>query len=211
MIQDKLFTIIDTLAGVVAQDRMRIHSLEIEISKLHNLLDQRNVGSYPAPATPPVTAPSRGGYTAPPPLDYSAHSAESTPSTQTPPPSSPVNEKYSAALKLFNDGKYMDALTSFDELVRTDGNSDYAPNYAYWKGESLYALSQYDEAIRTFHDLLNKYPSSNKADDAEYKIGTSYEKLGDKMNAATAYQRLILSYPQSEYRARAESRLNKLK
>ena len=105
----------------------------------------------------------------------------------------------------------MDALTAFDGLSRSDPSSPYAPNFLYWRGESLYALGQYDEAIRTFHDVLNKYPSSGKADDAEFKIGAAYEKLGDKTNARSAYERLILSFPESEYKVRAETRLNKLK
>jgi len=215
MVQDKLLTIIDTMAGIVAQDRARIRSLEIEIAKLKSMIDQQNMGGVipPVSSVPPVVPP-RQDYIAPPPQTSSnnytsPHSAPMEP--LAPQASYPPNEKYSTALKLFNDGRFMDALTSFDELTRADAQSQYAPNYLYWKGESLYALAQYEEAIRTFHDVLTKYPQSGKADDAEFKIGASYEKLGDKRNARSAYERLILSYPQSEYRARAEARLNKLK
>ena len=147
-------------------------------------------------------------YTAPPPA---THPCSAEASLEQQPASYPPNDKYSAALKSFNDGRYMDALTAFDGLSRSDLSSPYAPNFLYWKGESLYALGQYDEAIRTFHEVLNKYPASGKADDAEFKIGASYEKLGDKTNAKSAYSRLVLSFPESEYRGRAEARLNKLK
>jgi len=231
MVQDKLLTIIDTMASVVAQDRARIRTLEIEIAKLKSMIERQNIGVSIPPPAPPVNTPMQN-YNAPPPqennnntnnnytapqeqnskpsqLGISPQSAPMEPLHQ--PVSYPPNEKYSAALKLFNDGRYMDALTSFDELSRVDASSQYAPNYLYWKGESLYALGQYDEAIRTFHDVLTKYPESSKADDSEFKIGASYEKLGDRRNARSAYERLTLSYPQSEYRARAEARLNKLK
>jgi tol-pal system protein YbgF len=213
MLQDKLLNIIDTMTNVVAQDRARIHALEIEIAKLKSLLEQQQ--SMNSPVTPPPAYAPQQNYTAPPPppAPQNTYSPPSKPASIEQPQqtSYPPNDKYNTALRYFNDGKYLDALTSFDELARTDGSSQYAPNYLYWKGESLYALSQYDEAIRTFHDVLTKYPSASKADDAEFKIGAAYEKLGDKTNAKAAYQRLIYSFPESEYRTRAESRLNKLK
>jgi tol-pal system protein YbgF len=209
MVQDKLLTIIDTMAGIVAQDRARIRSLELEIAKLRSLIEQQNMGNPIPPSAPPVNAPLQN-YTSPPP-QRDGMVPLVPPSQSAQPTSYPPNDRYNTALKYFNDGRYMDALTSFDELSRVDAQSQYAPNYLYWKGESLYALGQYDEAIRTFHDVLNKYPQSGKADDAEFKIGASYEKLGDKRNARMAYDRLVLSYPQSEYRTRAEARVNKLK
>lgn len=211
MVQNKLLTVIDTMASVVAQDRVRIHELEIEVARLKSLIDQKNMGGPIPPPAPPLNSPLQN-FTAP--QEHSPNTARVEPPHSEPiqtTPNYPQNDRYAAALKLFNDGKYIEALTSFDELSRTDASSQYAPNYFYWKGESLCALGQYEEAIRAFHDVLTKYPESSKADDAEFKIGSSYEKLGDPRNAKSAYQRLILSYPQSDYRARAEARLNKLK
>jgi len=219
MVQDKLLTIIDTMTGIVVQDRARIRSLEIEIAKLKSLLEQQSMRApISQPQIMPGNAPQQN-YTAPSPAPNTIRTIPETapidpqeqPQSQPQQTSYPPNDKYSAALRSFNDGKYMDALTSFDELARTDVSSGYAPNYLYWKGESLYALAQYDEAIRTFHDVLTKYPNSSKAADAEFKIGASYEKLGDRTNAKSAYQRLILSFPDSPNRTRAEARLNKLK
>ncbi len=209
MVQDKLLTIIDTMSNIVSQDRARIRDLEIEVSKLKSLLEQQRMSGAVPPPSPALN------YTAPPPAQSQPAIPQSAPQPQSQPQSQPTsyppNDAYSAALKSFNDGRYMDALTAFDGLSRSDPSSPYAPNFLYWKGESLYALGQYDEAIRTFHDVLNKFPTSGKADDAEFKIGASYEKLGDRTNARTAYERLILSFPESEYKARAEARLNKLK
>jgi len=210
MVQNKLLTIIDTMSNIVAQDRSRIRELELEVAKLKSQLEQQRMNGIVPPPSPALN------YTAPPPsVQPLAPQSQAEPEPQPEPKSQPVsyppNDQYSAALKSFNDGKYMDALTSFDGLTRSDPSSPYAPNFLYWKGESLYALGQYDEAIRTFHDVLNKFPSSAKADDAEFKIGASYEKLGDRTNAKSAYERLILSFPESEYKARAEARLNRLK
>lgn len=205
MVQEKLLTIIDTMSNVLAQDRSRIRNLELEVAKLRSMLDQQR--PMMGGGAPPPQAPQQN-YTAPAPQQNQSYIPPSQPQQ---PPTNPPNDKYSGALQSFNNGRYMDALTSFDELSRGDQTSQYAPNYLYWKGESLYALGQYDEAIRTFHDVLNKYPTSGKADDSEFKIGAAYEKLGDKTNARAAYERLTLSFPESEYNARAQARINKLK
>ena len=207
LLQDKLITVIDTMSGVIAADHRRILELEREVAQLRSLLEAR---SYAAPSQtstpPPVPQPKS------PPQDRSLTGAPLAPPTSQPAPE-PIkeNNSYTAALRLFNEGKFVDAVVAFDDLARKDNSSPLAPNYVYWKGESLYALGQYNEAIRTFHGLLEQYPQSSKAPDAEFKIGASYEKLGDATNAKAAYQRLILSFPESDVRSRAELRLNKLK
>lgn len=217
LVQNKLVTVIDTMAGVITQDRRRIADLEREVSRLRSMMEER---SYSAPQQtiqpPPVPrqmqpvqpmSPPQGRDLTGAPIPQSAPAEPQQPAVQP----IPQNNDYTAALRLFNDGKYIDALTAFDDLIRKDASSPLAPNYVYWKGESLYAMGEYKEAVRTFHTLLEKYPQSAKADDAEFKIAAAYEKMGDVNNAKTAYQRLILSFPDSEYRARAEMRLQKLK
>jgi tol-pal system protein YbgF len=206
MVQDKLITVVDTMASIIAQDRHRILELEREVAKLKSLLEERAMnGGTPTP--PAVTPPNSYNDRTVTGLPVPSPPPTEQPQATSPPPQ---NDEYTAALKQFNAGNYTDALTSFDDLSRKDPNSALAPNYVYWKGESLYALGEYNEAIRSFHDVLDKYPQSSKADDAEFKIGASYEKLGNSLNAKTAYQRLMLSFPESEYRNRAEARLKKL-
>jgi tol-pal system protein YbgF len=211
MVQDKLITVVDTMANIIATDRHRILELEREVAKLKSLLEERamNGGAVTPPqVTPPNSYNDRTvtGLPMPPPTQSSTLQPDAQQSTSAP----VVNDEYTTALKKFNSGNYTDALAAFDDLSHKDANSPLAPNYMYWKGESLYALGEYNEAIRSFHDVLEQYPQSSKADDAEFKIGASYEKLGNTLNAKTAYQRLLLSFPESEYRNRAETRIKKL-
>jgi tol-pal system protein YbgF len=236
-VQSHLVDLIDTMSGVLEKDRSRIRSLELEVSRLKSMLERQQLSapsSYTAPPrsatgyTPPAYTPPT--YTPPtysPPV--SSPLVTPPPSTPTPPgeqlgqpsgqqppsraPSqsgSALTDHYAAALQQFNNGQYEDALAAFDELTRTDAQSQYAPNYEYWKGESNYALGRYAQAIESFRTVQQLYPNSVKGDDAAFKIGESYEKMGNRASAKTAYQRLLTSYPESEYRSRVEARLRKL-
>jgi tol-pal system protein YbgF len=219
LVQNKLVTVIDTMAGVITQDRKRIAELEREVARLRSMMESRAYSSPRAStqAQPPVPQQSQAAPLVTPQVQQQRDltgapvPSQPEPQQQAAPEPAPQNTDYTNALRLFNDGKYIDALAAFDELSRRDASSPLAPNYVYWKGESLYAMGEYKEAIRSFHSLLEQYGHSSKADDAEFKIGAAYEKLGDVTNARTAYQRLILSFPESEYRNRAEIRLQKLK
>lgn len=202
MVQNKLITVVDTMSGIISQDRKRIAELEREIMKLKSLIEERalNGNQIPPPSSAPQVQPDRSVTGAP--IPTSPQQAVVT--------TTPQNDEYTSALRQFNNGKYVDALTAFDDLYRKDASSSLAPNYLYWKGESLYAMGEYSESIRAFHELLDKFPESMKADDAEFKIAAAYEKMGERTNAKAAYQRLLLSFPDTEYRARAEARLKKL-
>lgn len=192
MVQERLVTVIDTMSDILVSQHERIRTLEAEVARLRSMLETQTLSTMP---------PSGGYYTQP------------TPPVSTPPQSAPMppaTENYSAALRLFNDGRYEEALAAFDALAYNEPNSPYAPNFVYWRGESLYALGNYDDAIKSFQDVLARYPNSSKADDAQFKIGASWEKLRKSANARAAYDRLLTSYPESEYVSRARSRMARL-
>lgn len=207
MVQNKLITVVDTMSGIISQDRKRISELEREIMKLKSIIEERalNGNQVTAPSLPPS-----GSVQQPQPDRNVTGAPIPTPPPQAIVTTTPQNDEYTSALRQFNNGKYNDALTAFDDLYRKDRSSPLAPNYLYWKGESLYAMGEYSESIRAFHELLDNFPESMKADDAEFKIAAAYEKMGERTNAKAAYQRLLLSFPDTEYRARAEARLKKL-
>jgi tol-pal system protein YbgF len=231
-VQSHLVDLIDTMSGVLEKDRARIRSLELEVSRLKSMLERQQLSapsSYtapprsptgytppaysPPPSTPPLSSPvvTPPPATPTPPGEQLGQSPGQQPPSRTPSqPASALTDRYAEALQQFNNGQYEDALAAFDELTRTDAQSQYAPNYEYWKGESNYALGRYAQAIESFRTVQQLYPNSVKGDDAAFKIGESYEKMGNRASAKSAYQRLLTSYPESEYRSRVEARLRKL-
>ena len=216
IVQEHLVDLIDTMSAALDHDRTRIKNLEIEVARLRSMLEQANMQSatrlpsmtppLPPPTSPSTVPQSAKSYTAPP-------TGGIPPTTQLPVSGtggSGTSERYARALQLFNETRYEEAMSAFDDLSRADAASPYAPNYLYWRGESQYALSRYSDAIQSFQSVVDGYASSSKADDAQFKIGESYEKLGNKTAAKGAYERLISQYPDSEYRSRAEGRLRRL-
>jgi len=205
MVQDKLLRLIDTLSDVVEKDQDRIQMLEQQVASLRAALERRGMM--------PVT-PMDNNQVVPPPTPLVPGEQVPRSVTGAPMPSSAqtaqFTTEYNNALQMFNDGRYEDALQQFHWLSQVNSGSAYAPNYAYWAGESYYALGRYRDAIASFQGVLTNYPNSAKADDAQFKIGESYEKLGNKDRARNAYRYLEMNYPNSEYLTRANTRLRRL-
>lgn len=194
LVQQKLVTVIDTMSNIMISQQERIRTLEAEVSRLRSFVETQSLSGG--------TGMGGGYYTQP------------TPTIAAPPQSAPLpvaTESYSAALRLFNDARYAEALAAFDALAHNEPNSAYAPNFMYWRGESLYALGSYDDAITSFEGVLSRYPNSSKADDAQFKIGASREKLRNAASARSAYEELLNRFPDSEYASRARSRISRLR
>ncbi len=239
LIEAKLTEVIDSLASLVDADHARIRALEQEVQALQGQSynsqpamppnnGSRSNGSYmtaPPPSTPaPYNAPS---YTAP---SYTPPSYSPPPTTPANPPATPPDntpvpvpstqpsddaqpsfqQKYTAALGLFNDNNFDAALDQFKALERDDPNGVYASNYRYWEAECYYGEKRYNKALETFGTVLEQYPNSTKVAASLFKTGECYERLKDTQSARAAYERVIADYPSSEFRSRALARLKAL-
>jgi len=196
MIQEKLTEVIDSMTNLVESDHSRIRTLEQQVQELQQ---SRSYGSRP-PMPPPSDPPS---YNSAP--SYVPPRAQSLTAPATP------QERYSSALRMYNENHFSEALEEFRALEREDASSSYAPNYKYWEGESEYALKRYNQAMKAFGEVISQYPNSSKAAPAQFKIGECYERLGIPQAARDAYERVIADYPTSEFRARAQTRLKALR
>ncbi|MBN1542848.1 tetratricopeptide repeat protein, partial [candidate division KSB1 bacterium] len=118
-------------------------------------------------------------------------------------------ERYDAALQLYESRKYLQALQIFDELLQTSGKTDLLDNCQYWKGECYYGLGQYNQAIVEFEKVF-AHNGSNKYADAQLKLGLCYQRLGNTEKARAEFQTLLTNYPDSEYVSLAERYLRNL-
>jgi len=117
--------------------------------------------------------------------------------------------RYASALGMYNDRKYRQAISMFDELLALNVANSLTDNCQYWKGEAYYALDDYNQAIMEFEKVF-VYNNSNKADAAQLKIGLCYAKLGNKERARAELQKLLSSYPNSEFISKAQTYLANL-
>jgi tol-pal system protein YbgF len=116
-------------------------------------------------------------------------------------------DNYQAALGLFHERRYQEAVTEFEQLLAANSSHSYADNAQYWIGECYYAIGKYNEAIMAF-EKVQSFPKSNKNDYALFKLGQCYSKLGDVESAKREFQQLIDTYPESELAPRARKYLS---
>ena len=207
MIEKKLTEVIDSLSLLVTNDHSRLRALEQEVSMLRARIGR--VPSAPSTYTPPPTYPAQNYAPAqnPPPAYIPQQNSVVAPSSNS---ASNIQDRYAAALRLFNDNAFDRALAAFRDIEHEDPKGAYASNAVYWQGESYYARGRYNEALQEFGIVLQQYPTSGKVADAQFKLGETYEKMGLKSSARDAYEHLLANYPNSDYTTRAKARLKRL-
>ncbi|MBN1894346.1 tetratricopeptide repeat protein [bacterium] len=117
--------------------------------------------------------------------------------------------EYQAALDLFYNKQYSQAIESFQALRASNPNHGLASNCQYWIGESYNALKNYRAALEAF-DAVLAYHQSYKFDDALIMGGLVNLKLGDVNAARDSFQELVSRYPNSEYASKAMRYLGRL-
>ncbi len=142
-----------------------------------------------------------------PATEYSAPAASSKARPSASVSSDEYVQNYQAALDLFHERRYQQAITEFEQLLAVDSSHPYADNAQYWIGECYYAMGKYNEAIMAFEKVLS-FPKSNKNDYALFKLGQCYVKLGNMESARREFQQLIDTYPESELAPRARRYLS---
>ncbi|MDQ7052789.1 MAG: tol-pal system protein YbgF [candidate division KSB1 bacterium] len=133
----------------------------------------------------------------------------SAPAAPSVSPTGSFRERYKAALQLYYNKKYRQAIEAFSALLAENPNHPLSDNCQYWIGESYYGLGNYEQAIAEFEKVF-AYPNSNKADAALLKLGVTYLKMGDRESARAQFEQLIATYPKSEFVSMAQSYLRKL-
>jgi tol-pal system protein YbgF len=114
---------------------------------------------------------------------------------------------YDAAYDLFKAGKYKEAISHFNQFIKSYPGSSLAPSAHYWIGNSYYALRDFKNAISTQEKLIKTFPDSSKAPDAMLNIASSQQEMNNKMGAKKTLDTLIARYPGSEAAEKAKQRL----
>ncbi len=114
---------------------------------------------------------------------------------------------YDAALALFENRKYKEAKTAFEEFITANPGHSLRPNAQYWVGECQYSQGDYSGAILNFTDVAGNYPTHPKAAAALLKAGYAYANLGDQENARFYWQMLRHDFPKSSEARLAAKRM----
>jgi tol-pal system protein YbgF len=120
-----------------------------------------------------------------------------------------ITREYEAALNLFKQSKYKDALGSFESFLKAHPGDALAPSAQYWIGNSHYALRDCKKAIDAQNVVIKQWPDSPKVPDAWLAIATCQQDLGDAKAARKSLDTIVAKYPDSPAAVKAKQRLKK--
>lgn len=132
-----------------------------------------------------------------------AGDADSGPPPSDAPETLSAQDIYNQALSAFNDRKYEQAQSLWEEFVTSYPDHDLVPNALFWQGESFYQLKDYNRAVLSYQEVIEGYPDSNKYPSALLKQGLSFYALGKGKAGSLLLEEVIGKFPQSAEARRA--------
>lgn len=142
-------------------------------------------------------------------LEAKAVEAAAKPPEEQPPKPDAVaiTRQYEAALDLFKQSRYKDALAAFENFLKAHPTDGLAPSAQYWLGNSHYALRDCKKAIDAQKLVASQWPDSPKVPDALLAIATCQQDLGDTKSARKSLEAIVGKYPDSQAATKARQRL----
>ena len=104
-------------------------------------------------------------------------------------------DEYRAVRELYDEGKFIDAKSEFENLLQKYPRADIVP-YCMFYIANLSRDSE--EAIGYYKILVDSYPTSTVADNALAKLGSYYYIVGEYSRADSMYYRIISDYPEGD-------------
>lgn len=115
---------------------------------------------------------------------------------------------YAAAYELFQEGKYDQARSEFQNFLKQFPDvTEYSGNAQFWIAECYYFEKKYENAILEYEKVINNYPGGNKVPHALLKEGISFLNIGDKDSAKLVLERVVKDYPDTSQARTARAEL----
>jgi len=129
-----------------------------------------------------------------------------------------VAVKFEMATKLYDAGKYNDAIRLMEQIAPAYRGKPQAEKLFYMFSQSYYKTKQYYLAAYQFESFVSGYPKSEKAEEAAYLGAKCFSMLSpvysldqtDTFKAIDKLQSFIDSYPNSTYLPEANKALRAL-
>lgn len=129
-----------------------------------------------------------------------------------------VAVKFEMATKLYDAGKYNDAIRLIEQIAPAYRGKPQAEKLFYMFSQSYYKTKQYYLAAYQFESFVSGYPKSEKAEEAAYLGAKCFSMLSpvysldqtDTFKAIDKLQSFIDSYPNSTYLPEANKALRVL-
>jgi tol-pal system protein YbgF len=103
---------------------------------------------------------------------------------------------YNDGQKLYNQKKYDEAISVFEELIGLDPQHSLADNAQWWIGEIYYSQGNYVDALNAYQKVFD-LGDRNKAAYAQLRMGYCYSRLNQKDMAVGAWEKVIREFPKA--------------
>ncbi len=208
------------LAAQLAKTRSKSVSSEVQSSgsPSHIRLDQKKVklsgaADIPAPAKIKAPVTEKVIQTAQPAetaqLEPAAVKQAPVTSQEKPAAAEQSSDNYAKAQRLYEGGKYKEALPLFEQVAANSSDSK-SVDARFMMGESLFNQKEYDKAIMQYQNIISQHSDNARSPEAMLKQGMAFEKLADKDTAKVIYKKLIKKHGSSPEATTAQERLGKL-
>ncbi len=100
-------------------------------------------------------------------------------------------KEFYAAVSVFSQQKYADALKGFKVIAENGTDEEYRIKSLFEIGRCYYSLKQFEACIKHFTGLIQRYPKIPELPDALYYVGQSYQEKGDTARAGGFYKKIM--------------------
>jgi len=107
-------------------------------------------------------------------------------------------QAFDAAKKMYDDGKWTDGLTAFQNFERDYKFSIAVPQAVYYEGWCCFNLKRYQEAAKAFERVVNLYPDANVVPEAMLKRAECLRELKNFNGAADLYREFQVKFPKHQ-------------
>lgn len=127
------------------------------------------------------------------------------------PPRGDAQTVYDWAHARMKEGRYLEAIAAFEDVLERHASHHLADNALYWTGECHLERGEPRLAIDVWKTLPLRFPSSPKMPDSLYGMALAHEELGEPVLAETLYAQLLQQYPKAEKGGEAQKALKRLR
>ena len=107
-------------------------------------------------------------------------------------------QRYDAALKLFNDGTYPAAQSAMASLSGRYPKTVYMPFIQFYQGTAAYANRDYKTATALLQNVLKKYPDFERTSDTQLNLANTLIENGQKPVAQKLLNDLLIKVPNTD-------------
>lgn len=126
------------------------------------------------------------------------------------PPRGDAKTVYDWAHARMKEGRYLEAIAAFEDVLERHAGHHLADNALYWTGVCHLERGEPRLAIDVWRRLPLRFPKSAKMPDSLYGMAMAHEELGEPVLAETLYGQLLQQYPKAEKVGEARKALKRL-